>query len=81
MAENSLKITCSEQVLKRLEAKSAKVPETKVLEKCQRYNFSSCRFSISVEEFGEKCTASFRFGEVQSETNVYSQLQRSFQLC
>jgi len=81
LAENSLDITCSEQVLKRLEAKSARAPETKVVDNYKTYNFASWIFLSLVGEFGGKCIASFRYREVQSETNKHSQLQSSFQLC
>ena len=81
MTENSLNITCSEQVLKRLEAKSAREPETKVVDNYKTYNFASLIFLSLVGEFGGKCIASFRYREVQSETNKHSQLQSSFQLC
>ena len=78
MTENSLNITCSEQVLKRLEAKSAREPETKVVDNYKTYNFASLIFLCLVGEFGGKCIASFRYREVQSETNKHSQLQSSF---
>ena len=81
MAENSLNITCSEQVLKRLEAKSARAPEKKVVDNYKTYKFSYWIFLSLVGEFGGKCIASFRYREVQSETNKHSQLQSSFQLC
>jgi len=68
-------------ILNRLEDKSARAPETKVVDNYKSYNFASWRFLSSLEEFGEKCTVSFRFREVQSETNKHSQLQSSFQLC
>ena len=79
--KNSLGTTCSEQFLDRLHVKSAKVPENKSCIELQTYNFASWRFLSSLEEFGEKCNVSFRFREVQSETNKHSQLQSSFQLC
>jgi len=64
-----------------LEAKSARAPETKVVDNYKTYNFSSWIFLSLVGEFGGKCIASFRYREVQSETNKHSQLQSSFQLC
>jgi len=64
----------AELFLNRLEDKSARVPETKVVDNYKSYNFSYWIFLSLVGEFGGKCIASFRFRKVQSETNVYSQL-------
>jgi len=71
----------AELFLNRLEDKSARVPETKVVDNYKSYNFAYWIFLSLVGEFGGKCIASFRYREVQSETNKHSQLQSSFQLC
>jgi len=52
-------------ILNRLEDKSARAPETKVVDNYKSYNFSYWIFLSLVGEFGGKCIASFRFRIIQ----------------
>ena len=61
---------CSEQILEGLEVELAKVPGTKVVQKCQIYIFALGRIITTVKKLGEKCTARFRLGNITTAKNV-----------
>ena len=57
--------------MKTLEAKSAKVTETKTIENFQTHNFAFWTICSPVEKFGEKCTTSLRLWKKLNRGGLY----------
>jgi hypothetical protein len=69
-----LNTICSKENLKTLEAKSAKVTETKTIENFQTHNFAFWTICSPVEKFGEKCTTSLRLRKKLNRGSLYKMI-------